>query len=160
MNISVHGKYPAHRKCPAAARVGIIPVLPTADKIQSKYHAAARAGINPAPTTDACNTLIINVLPTRSLHHKHIVNVIPLQGAERQALVSPPSTSKKRWSFAGADRQALVSPPSTGMKRWSFAGANRRSSWPFGRSQDRIFVALVCFEDFPLWQRQDPTEEV
>ena len=54
MNISVHGKYPAHRKCPAAARVGIIPVLPTADKKQSKYTAAARVGINPTPTLDVC----------------------------------------------------------------------------------------------------------
>ena len=39
-----------HSKCPAAARVGFIPVLPTADKIQSKYPAAARVGINPTPT--------------------------------------------------------------------------------------------------------------
>ena len=40
--------------------MGFIPVLPTADKIQSKYPAAARAGINPAPTEDRCNTLVIN----------------------------------------------------------------------------------------------------
>ena len=39
-----------HSKCPAAARVGFIPVLPTADKIQSKCPAAARVGINPTPT--------------------------------------------------------------------------------------------------------------
>ena len=43
-----------HSKCPAAARVGFIPVLPTADKIQSKYPAAARVGINPTPTLDVC----------------------------------------------------------------------------------------------------------
>ena len=47
-----------------ATGAGFIPVLPTADKIQSKYHAAARTGINPIPTEDACNTLIINALPT------------------------------------------------------------------------------------------------
>ena len=41
-------------KCPAAARVGFIPVLPTADKIQSKCPAAAGAGINPTPTLDVC----------------------------------------------------------------------------------------------------------
>ena len=38
-----------HSKCPAAARVGFIPILPTADKIQSKCPAAARVGINPTP---------------------------------------------------------------------------------------------------------------
>ena len=34
-----------------------------------------------------------------------------------------------------------------------------RPLWPSGRSQDRIFVTLACFEGFPLCQRQDPTEE-
>ncbi len=33
----------------ATVGAGFIPVLPTADKIQSKYNAAARTGINPAP---------------------------------------------------------------------------------------------------------------
>ena len=33
---------------------GFIPVLPTADKIQSKCPAAARVGINPTPTLDVC----------------------------------------------------------------------------------------------------------
>ena len=34
----------------AIVRTGFIPVLPTADKIQSKCPAAARVGINPTPT--------------------------------------------------------------------------------------------------------------
>ena len=58
----------------AAVVAGFIPALTATDKIQSncpaaatdkipsKYHAAARTGINPAPV-DVCNTLIINVLP-------------------------------------------------------------------------------------------------
>ena len=58
----------------AAVVAGFIPALTATDKIQSncpaaatdkipsKYHAAARTGINPAPTVDVCNTLIINVL--------------------------------------------------------------------------------------------------
>ena len=45
-----------------AVEAGFIPVLPTADKIQNKYHAAARTGINPAPTADECNTLITIIL--------------------------------------------------------------------------------------------------
>ena len=82
-------------KCPAAARVGInptptldvccnhfdnpliakvlhtsavgtgfIPVLPTADKIQSKYPAAARMGINPTPCMYAANVLFLNLVFT------------------------------------------------------------------------------------------------
>ena len=81
-------------KCPAAARVGInpnptecynhfdnplitivlhtsavgtgfIPVLLTADKIQSKYPAAARMGINPTPTCMyAANVLFLNLVFT------------------------------------------------------------------------------------------------
>ena len=38
----------------AAVGMGFIPVLPTADKIQSKYPAAARVGISPTPT-ERCN---------------------------------------------------------------------------------------------------------
>ena len=34
----------------SAVGAGFIPALPTADKIQSKYPTAARAGINPTPT--------------------------------------------------------------------------------------------------------------
>ena len=34
----------------SAVGAGFIPVLPATDKIQSKYHAAARMGINPTPT--------------------------------------------------------------------------------------------------------------
>ena len=34
----------------SAEGTGFIPVLPTADKIQSKYSADARVGINPTPT--------------------------------------------------------------------------------------------------------------
>ena len=39
---------------------------------------------------------------------------------------------------------------------YHFAG---RPLWPSGRSKDRISVASVCFEGFPLCQHQDPTEE-
>ena len=35
-------------------RAGFIPVLPATDKIQSKYHAAARMGINTTPTAAEC----------------------------------------------------------------------------------------------------------
>ena len=33
-------------------------------KSEIKHPAAARTGINPAPTVDMCNSLIISVLPT------------------------------------------------------------------------------------------------
>ena len=47
----------------AAVGTGFIPVLPTADKIQSKYPAAARVEINPTPTVDVCcKCFIISVL--------------------------------------------------------------------------------------------------
>ena len=52
--------------------MGFIPVLLTADKIQSKYPAAARVGINPTPTLDVCcyhedNSLIAKVLHTSAV---------------------------------------------------------------------------------------------
>ena len=34
---------------------GFIPVLPTADKIQSKYHADAREGMKPSPALGKCD---------------------------------------------------------------------------------------------------------
>ena len=47
----------------SAVGTGFIPVLPTADKIQSKYPAAARVGINPTPTVaECCKRLIVNGL--------------------------------------------------------------------------------------------------
>ena len=47
----------------SAVGVGFIPVLPTADKIQSKYPAAGRTGINPVPTAaECCKCFIISVL--------------------------------------------------------------------------------------------------
>ena len=51
----------------AAVGVGFIPTLAAADKTQNKYNAAGRAGINPAPTVDRCNTLITNALLTLTL---------------------------------------------------------------------------------------------
>ena len=51
-----------HLQHASAVGAGFIPVLLTAVKIQNRYHAAARTGINPAPTVDACNTLDINAL--------------------------------------------------------------------------------------------------
>ena len=56
----------------SAVGMGFIPVLPTADKIQSKYPAVARVGINPTPTLDVCchhedNPLIDNVLHTSTV---------------------------------------------------------------------------------------------
>ena len=44
--------------------MGFIPVLPTADKIQSKYPATARVGINPTPTLDVCCKCFINLVFT------------------------------------------------------------------------------------------------
>ena len=51
----------------SAVGAGFIPALPTADKIKSKYPAAAREGMKPSPTLDVCcnhfdNLLIANVL--------------------------------------------------------------------------------------------------
>ena len=43
----------------SAVGMGFIPVLPAADKIPNKYNAAARTGINPAPTVDACCKYLI-----------------------------------------------------------------------------------------------------
>ena len=42
----------------SAVGAGFIPVLPATDKIQSKYHAAARMGINPTPTAAECCKLL------------------------------------------------------------------------------------------------------
>ena len=52
--------------------MGFIPVLLTADKIQSKYPAVARVGINPTPTVAECcyrfdNPLIAKVLHTSAV---------------------------------------------------------------------------------------------
>ena len=47
---------------------GAIPVLPTADKIQSKYPAAARVGINPTPTVAECCNHFDKPLITKALH--------------------------------------------------------------------------------------------
>ena len=55
-------------KCPAAARMGFIPVLPTTDKIQSKCLTAARVGINPTPTVTECYNLFDNPLITKALY--------------------------------------------------------------------------------------------
>ena len=39
----------------SAVGTGFIPVLPIADKIQSKCHAAARVGINSTPAVGKCD---------------------------------------------------------------------------------------------------------
>ena len=39
----------------SAVGMGFIPVLPTADKIKSKYPAAAMMGINPSPALGICD---------------------------------------------------------------------------------------------------------
>ena len=39
----------------SAVGMGFIPVLPATGKIQSKYPAAARVGINPTPTLAECS---------------------------------------------------------------------------------------------------------
>ena len=52
----------------SAVGAGFIPVLPTADKIQSKCPAAARVGINPTPkVVECCKRLIINSLNRMSV---------------------------------------------------------------------------------------------
>ena len=38
----------------SAVGVGFIPILPATDKIQRKYPAAGRVGINPTPTAEEC----------------------------------------------------------------------------------------------------------
>ena len=52
----------------AAEGMGFIPVLLTADKIQSKYPAVARVGINPTPTLDVCCYHFDNPLIAKALH--------------------------------------------------------------------------------------------
>ena len=52
----------------SAEGAGFIPVLSTADKIQSKCPAAARVGINPTPkVVECCKRLIINSLNRMSV---------------------------------------------------------------------------------------------
>ena len=48
--------------------MGFIPVLLTADKIQSKYPAAAREGMKPSPTVTECCNHEDNPLITKVLH--------------------------------------------------------------------------------------------
>ena len=43
----------------AAVGAGFIPALPTADKIQSKYPAAARVGMKPSPELGKCDQCMI-----------------------------------------------------------------------------------------------------
>ena len=52
----------------SAVGAGFIPALPTADKIKSKYPAAARVGINPTPTVVECCNHFDNPLIARALH--------------------------------------------------------------------------------------------
>ena len=52
----------------AAVGAGFIPALPTADKIQSKYPAAAREGMKPSPTVTECCYRVDNSLITKVLH--------------------------------------------------------------------------------------------
>ena len=62
----------------AAVGMGFIPVLLTADKIQSKCHAAARVGINPTPTVAECCYRFDNPLITKVLHISSVgVGFIP-----------------------------------------------------------------------------------
>ena len=48
-------------------RAGVIPVLPTAYKIQSKYPAAARVGINPTSTGMYAEKVLLSVIYMRNL---------------------------------------------------------------------------------------------
>ena len=52
----------------SAVGTGFIPVLPIANKIQSKCNAAARVGINPTPTVTECCNYFDNPLITKVLH--------------------------------------------------------------------------------------------
>ena len=51
----------------SAVGAGFIPVLPTAGKIQKKYNAAGRTGINPAPTAVECCNYCGRLPPLRRL---------------------------------------------------------------------------------------------
>ena len=57
-----------HLQHSAAVGTGFIPVLPRADKIQSKCSAAARVGINPTPTEAKCCNHLDNPLVAKVLH--------------------------------------------------------------------------------------------
>ena len=53
----------------SAVGTGFIPVLPTASKIQSKYHVAARVGINPTPTLMYAAITYFGVKPAYDYFH-------------------------------------------------------------------------------------------
>ena len=51
-----------------------MPIIAAAGYLLRILSAVGRTGINPVPTADACNTLVINGLP-RQLQHSTIVGV-------------------------------------------------------------------------------------
>ena len=60
----------------------VIPVLPAAGYLLCILSAVGRAGINPVPTVDACNTLAINGLSKRLQHLTSVgVGFIPTLAA-------------------------------------------------------------------------------
>ena len=62
--------------------VGFIPTLAAAGHLHQFLLVAGRAGINPAPTVDACNTLAINGLSKRLQHSANVgVGFIPTLAA-------------------------------------------------------------------------------
>ena len=66
----------------SAVGMGFIPVLPTADKIQSKCPAAARVGINPTPTLAVCCNHLDNLLMAKVLHTSAVgMGFIPVLSA-------------------------------------------------------------------------------
>ena len=61
-------------------RVGFIPTLAAAGNLLCILSAVGRTGINPAPTVDVCNTLVINGLPSQRL--RKAGRIRPLVGLE------------------------------------------------------------------------------
>ena len=82
--------------------MGINPVLPTADKIQSKCHAAARVGINPTPTVAECCNHFDNPLIVKALHSAAVgMGFIPVL----------PTTDKIKSRYPTATREGMKPSP-------------------------------------------------
>ena len=82
----------------AAVGAGFIPVLLRADKIQSKYPAVARVGINPTPTLDVCCNHFDNPLITKVLHISSVgAGFIPALPTADKIQSKYPAAARVEW---------------------------------------------------------------
>ena len=92
---------------------GFIPALPTADKIQSKYPAAARVGINPTPTVAECCNHFDNPLIAKVLHASTVgIGFIP----------ALPATDENKSSCPAAARVGITPTPTLSLQCEYFKG--------------------------------------